>query len=227
MSSTPSLRFAARSALLAGAMILSGCAGTNVARVSSPEYGVGGKFPDSQANGIRYYESAPFLLVYTDGKGGLVSKLMFLPDLTRKRVIDPYATLASNNTTLTFTNGVLTQGKTEVDETVVPKALVGALEKAAIAALGGTLNAPGAPPTAQLPPPQLFKIVLTGDGGARLLGGQSVDKNGQVRMIDVTISDPDKADEKAAPPGGEQKDKGGDKKEGDEQAQAKDKGERQ
>jgi hypothetical protein len=210
-------------AFIALAVTLTGCAGTNVARVSSPEYGVGGKVADSQANGIRYYESAPFLLVYTDGKGGLVSKLLFLPDLTRKRVIDPYATLASNNTTLTFSNGVLSQGKTVVDETLVPKAVVGALEKAATAALGGTLNAPGAPPTAQLPPPQLFKVVLT-TGGARLVGGQTVDKDGRVRMIDVTISDPDKAEEKAAPPGQGQKDKGAAAPADGDEEQAQDKG---
>lgn len=192
-------------ALAALIFAITGCAGTNVSRISSPQYGVGGKYTDDQADGIRYYESAPFLLVYSDGKGGVVSKLLFLPDLTRKRVIDPYAVLSSNNSTLTFTNGVLTQGKTVVDETVVPKAVVGALEKAATALLSGAFNAPGAPPSAQLPPPQLFKVVLLPNGGAKLVGGQTVDKDGRVRMIDVTISEPDKAEDKAAPPGQEKK----------------------
>jgi hypothetical protein len=192
-------------ALIALAIGTAGCAGTNVSRISNPDYGVGGKYSDDQADGIRYYESAPFLLVYSDGKGGVVSKLLFLPDLTRKRVIDPYATLSSNNSTLTFTNGVLTQGKTVVDETVFPKAVVGALEKVASAIVMGAFNAPGAPPTAQLPPPQLFKIVLLPHGQARLLGGQTVDKDGKVKMIDVTISKPDEAEEKAAPAGQEKK----------------------
>lgn len=45
---------------------------------------------DEDARGIRYYEGAHFLIVYTDGKGGLKAGLKFLPDLTRKRSIDPY-----------------------------------------------------------------------------------------------------------------------------------------
>lgn len=180
---------------------LVGCAGTNVSSIADPELGVAGKYSDEEADGIRYYESAPFLLVYTDGKGGLNSQLLFLPDLTQKRVIDPYAVLAANNSTLTFSNGVLTQGKTIVDETVVPKAVVGLLEKLATAALAGTLNAAGTTPTAQLPPPQLFKIVIDKDT-ARLVGGPGGDKNGQVRMIEVTISNPDKPDaqQPAKPP---------------------------
>jgi hypothetical protein len=180
------------------ALLLGGCAGTKVASVTTP-YGVAGKYDDSQADGIRYYESAPFLLVYTDGKGGLVSKLLFLPDLTRKRVIDPYATLAANNSTLVFTNGVLSQGKSVVDETAVPKAVIGTLEKAVTAALGGTLNAIGSTPTTQLPPPLLFKIVLSGNR-ARLVGNGTWDKDGKPILIDVTISDPDKVEDKTAKP---------------------------
>lgn len=178
-------------------LLLSGCAGTKVARVSNPAYNAPGKYSDAEANGIRYYESAPFLLVYSDGKGGLTSQLIFLPDLTQKRVIDPYSMLASNNSTLTFVNGVLTQGKTVVDETLFPKAVIGTLERAATALMAGTLNAAGAPPTPQLPPPQLFRIVLA-NGSARLVGGPGIDQDGKVRMIDVTVSNPDKPGAAAA-----------------------------
>lgn len=145
--------------IIAGAALLSSCAGTIVGRISNPAYQVDGRFSDTKAQGIRYYESAPFLLVYSDGKGGLVSKLLFLPDLTQKRTVDPYALLASNNTTLTFTTGVLTQGKTVVDETIVPKAVVGALEKAAGVALKA-FNVAGGGASGNLPPPLLFKIIL-------------------------------------------------------------------
>jgi hypothetical protein len=179
-------------------LLLAGCAGTKVARVSNPAYNVTGKYSDEDANGIRYYESAPFLLVYSDGKGGLNSQLLFLPDLTQKRVIDPYSVLASNNSTLTFVNGVLTQGKTVVDETMVPKAVIGTLERAAAAMIGGAFNDAGAAPTPQLPPPQLFRIILA-NGSARLVGGPGIDQDGKVRMIDVTVSNPDKPGAAAAP----------------------------
>lgn len=178
-----------RIVFLVAIVLISGCAGTDVARVSDVTYHTAGKYTDEQADGIRYYDTAPFLLVYSDGNGGLTSQLLFLPDLTQKRVIKPYAVLASNTSTLTFVNGVLTQGKAEVDETLVPKALVGALEKAATAALAGTLNAAGRTPTAQLPPPQLFKIVIKGET-AQLIGGPGVDMNGKLRLIDVTVSGP-------------------------------------
>lgn len=185
-----SMQLLASGPIIAGAALLSSCAGTKVGRISNPAYQVDGRFSDAKAQGIRYYESAPFLLVYSDGKGGLVSKLLFLPDLTQKRTVDPYALLASNNTTLTFTNGVLTQGKTVVDETIVPKAVVGALEKAAGVALKA-FNVAGGGASGNLPPPLLFKIILK-NGSARLAGGKSVGSDGTPRAIGVTVSAPNK-----------------------------------
>jgi len=185
-----------RYGLLCITLLLSACAGTQVRPIAATAEGAD---PDGAADGIRYYEPAPFLLVYSDGKGGLQSKIVILPDLTRKRSVDPFAYLASNNSTLTFQNGMLTQAKSVIDETVVPKAVVGALEKVATGLLAGTLNDAGATPTGQLPPPQLFRIVFT-DAGARLVGGPGVGSDGQPRMIDVTISAPDKAGTAAAKP---------------------------
>jgi hypothetical protein len=175
--------------LVAALAALSGCAGTTVETVAIPELNAPGKLSEEQADGIRYYEAAPFLLVYTDGKGGLNSRLLFLPDLTRKKSIHPYAVLASNESTLTFTNGVLTQAKTVVDETIVPKSAVAALEKAATAALAGALNVTGVSPPSKLPPPHLYKVVIEKDS-VRLVGGPGTDGSGNVRMIDVTISQP-------------------------------------
>jgi hypothetical protein len=167
---------------------ITGCAGTTVARISDKQFETGGKYSDDDAKGIRYYESAPFLLVYSDGKGGLTSQLLFLPDQTQKRTIDPYAVLASNNSTLTFTNGVLTQGKTVADATVVPKAIIGSLEKIASAAIASALSdGDEGDHGTQLPPPQLYRIVLSGNS-AKLVGGPGVDADGKVRMIDVTLS---------------------------------------
>ncbi len=169
---------------------LAGCAGTETYRVSNEALKIDGKMDDSQADGIRYYESAPFILVYSDGTGGLQSKFLFMPDLTQKRVISPYEILASNTTTLKFENGVLTEGSTTVDTTVVPKAIIGSLEKVAIGLAAGAFNtARGSKPSAQLPPPRLYKVVVDGES-ARLAGGPGVNPDGTVRMIDVTISRP-------------------------------------
>jgi len=183
---------------VAFALMLSACAGTTVSRIAHPGVPQTADQPadmnDDDASGIRYYESAPFLLVYSDGKGGLVSQLVYLPDLTQKRVINPYAYLAANNSTLTFDKGVLTQGKVIADETVVPKALIGVLQQSAAASIGRSFNAAGGAPSPQLPPPQLFRIVLE-KGQARLVGGPGLDSKGAVRLIDVTIS----GDKKPAP----------------------------
>jgi hypothetical protein len=184
-----------RTSILWAAAFLSGCAGTTDRPIAAAD---GAGNPDEKADGIRYYESAPFLLVYSDGKGGLQSQILFLPDLARKRSIDPYAYLASNNSTLVFQNGMLTQAKSIVDETIVPKAVIGALEKVATGLLAGALNDAGAQPPTQLPPPQLFRILFT-KTGAKLVGGPGTGPDGQPRMIDVTISEPDKPDAAAKP----------------------------
>ena len=184
------------------ALALGGCAGTTVSRIAypgiAPTPGLPADANDNDATGIRYYENAPFLLVYSDGKGGLTSQLLYLPDLTQKRVVHPFAYLAANNTTLTFDKGVLTQGKVVADETAVPKALIGALEQAAAASIGRSFNAAGGEPPPQLPPPQLFRIILA-NGKAQLVGGPGVDSTGSARMIDVTISGEAKTKKPAAP----------------------------
>ena len=165
---------------IVASLCLVNCAGTTVRPITADA--------DSSADGIRYYEAAPFLLVYTDGKGGLVSELKFLPDTTSKRSVDPFAVLAQNSSTLTFTNGVLSQSKTVVDETTVPKAIVTALEKAAAAAMGAA-NAPGQPLIqTTLPLPRLYRIVIT-KIGVSLVGGKvfSAD-NIEINTIGATIN---------------------------------------
>lgn len=181
-----------RTFFLSVTALLAGCAGTTVRPV-------GDTATEERAKGIRYYESAPFLLVYTDGKGGVVSQVIFLPDVTTKRSIDPFAVLAQNETTLTFTDGVLTQSKSVVDETVVPKAVVSALEKAATAAIGmAAADAPDGFKEADLPLPRLYKIVISGDdislegSGAFTTDGRPLD------TIHATITMPGKAPDKPA-----------------------------
>ncbi|GGC93423.1 hypothetical protein [Undibacterium terreum] len=147
---------------------LAGCAGLEVTPIPPGE---AGKTEDEKATGFRYYETSPFLLIYTDGKGGLVSKLLYLPDMTKKRSIRPYAYLSSNNTTLKFENGTLVEAKAIIDETVIPTSVISGLAKVAIA--GASANAPDkTTPTDSLPGAYLYRIVQTNDTWT-LVGNQS------------------------------------------------------
>jgi len=161
---------------------VAGCAGLTVKPVPDAA-------ADAKARGFRYYEPSPYLLVYTDNQGGLVSQITLLPDPTKKMSVKPYNRLASNNVTLDFDKGMLKQGTTEVDETAVPSALIAAAEKAvgaAIAAKG--VVPPGTATTA--PPPYLFKIVTDAeDGSLRLVGGPPAG-DGRPMTINVTVGKP-------------------------------------
>jgi hypothetical protein len=140
--------------ILAGA--LSACAGIDVKPIRT-------QADDKCARGFRYYQPAPFLLVYSDGKGGLISQIKFLPDTTEKMSVRPYAYFASNDGTLEFDAGMLKQASVAVDETIVPVAALDALAKALGAAAAAALNAPQATNEATVPVPYLFKIVVKGD----------------------------------------------------------------
>ncbi len=119
---------------------LIGCAGLEVEPVLNAA-------ADKAARGFRYYRSAPFLLVYTDNKGGLQTKLLYLPDPTRKMSVRPYNCLASNKATLVFDKGRLTQAKTEIDETAIPSAVITSLEKVAKELVKARLAPPRKPLT--------------------------------------------------------------------------------
>ena len=149
-------------ALVLAAASIQGCAGLEVKDASSDA-------ADARAAGIRYYESSPYLLVHSDNAGGLVTRIVHLPDRSKRRSIRPYATLARGKATLELRNGVLTGADTESDAAAIPRALVGALEaaaKAAIVAGRGSGEGDGA----TLPAPYLFKIVVAGDH-VELVGG--------------------------------------------------------
>ena len=63
--------------------LLGGCAGVSHSPVASSS-------ADRCVNGIRYYQNSLYLLVYSDGKGGIVSEFMYLPDTTKKMVACPH-----------------------------------------------------------------------------------------------------------------------------------------
>jgi hypothetical protein len=121
---------------------------------------------DTNAKGFRYFEEAPFVFVHSDGKGGISAEIVWLPDTTKKMSIKPYAFLATNKVSLSFTNGMLTEASSTVDETVIPEAVLSAIVAAVVKGAETTSG------QAQLPLPYLFKITFDATSGeATLLGG--------------------------------------------------------
>lgn len=155
--------------------VLSGCAGYTV------------KDHQEALQGIRYYEPAPFLLVYSDGKGNLTSQIIMMPDLTQKRVIDLYAYAAKNESTLNFENGVLTKSEMGIDSTAVPSALIDTIQTLGVAAIGAAFNAPQSGTTRSIPAPYLFKIVV-GVSGTTLVGGQGVGPDGGPMVLNISVT---------------------------------------
>lgn len=128
---------------------------------------------DRTSTGIRYLGTSPYLLAYSDGKGGMVvSKVLFLPDPAKKMATRLTSQLAEVGGTLEFDRGVLTSASATGDATTVPTAILKAVESLAPAALAAVLDDPdkakGAPFI--VPGPYLFKIVVD-SGAPYLLGG--------------------------------------------------------
>ncbi|MEQ1515122.1 MAG: hypothetical protein ABL931_01380 [Usitatibacteraceae bacterium] len=158
-------------------VILSSCAGVDFRSIPYTTADTA----DKEANGFRYYDTSPFLLVYTDGKGGLTSSVLYLPDTTKLRTVHPFAYGAKNDTTLTFDNGRLAQSKSVVDETVIPKAVLSALEKVGTA-MAKAANAKEAKPEALIPTPYLFRIIYDGNKW-ELRGGFALGADGTEASI--------------------------------------------
>jgi hypothetical protein len=127
------------------------------------------KLESADATGIRYYENSPYLIVYSDGKGGLRWQIRYLPDQSRLMTVKPTIFGSRAEMTLYFQNGVLTSASALGDSTEIPKAIIGAVEKAipfflaAVAAAGPQQNG--------FPPPYLYKIVVDGEN-VTFIGGK-------------------------------------------------------
>jgi len=155
---------------------LSGCAGLDVHRVTE----------DKDARGYRYYDTAMFLMVTPDGKGGVTSQILALPDTTHVNSARPYAFLASNNTTLSFSNGTLTEASLVGDETAVPNAFLDALTKGAVAGIAAADLPGGSQARTAIPAPYLFKITVNGTT-VNLKGGQATGVGGKPISINVNL----------------------------------------
>jgi hypothetical protein len=147
-------------------LALASCAGVDHRRLRPEE--------DASADGIRYYGSSLYLLIHGDGKGGITTKLLELPDPTKLMVAKPYSTMSSLESSMTFKNGILTQAKEAPDTSAFPSAILSAAEKV----LPRLFLAPGAgefregptTPTNAVPAPYLYKVLVEGDT-VRFVGG--------------------------------------------------------
>jgi hypothetical protein len=128
---------------------------------------------DKDYNGIRYYHAAPYLLIHTDNAGALTSQVVYLPDPHALMSAHPYNFLATNNTTLQFDKGVIKSSEMDLDTAAVPKAIISALEKVAVAAIGAANRSQLEKITPTVPVPKLFRIVVEG-GKAMLIGEDGV-----------------------------------------------------
>jgi hypothetical protein len=162
-------------------LLLSACAGLDVGPIKD-------EAADAKDKGYRYYDQAQYLFVRSDGKGGLTSEIVML-NTSRKFSARPYAYLAMNNTTLSFSNGALNEATVVADETAVPVALADALGKAASAALA--FDAPSATATTfNVPLPHLFKIQIATAGTITLVEIPTEGKDGKPAVIQTNIVPP-------------------------------------
>src|ERR1051325_1610748 len=116
---------------------------------------------DEKADGVRYYQTSPYLLVYSDGKGGIGWKIYYLPDQTRKMTAKPYNFLSKVNGDMTFSNGMLTDSSADIDSAALPKGIISALEKLA-PALMAAADFPKEKGH-EIPAPRLYKITVKDD----------------------------------------------------------------
>jgi hypothetical protein len=163
------------SSRVAAVLVSYGCltslaAGGCATMVHSP---IADEAADTADRGVRYYRVSPYLIAYSNGKGGVVTEIKFLPDPTKKMSVRPDSTLADVGSTLTFENGALTESNDSGDATGVAKAVSEAVTKFGTALIGAG-NVPDragkAENEAQVPAPYIYKIVVK-NGTVELIGG--------------------------------------------------------
>ncbi len=120
-----------------------------------------GSQDDEADSGVRYLGTSPYLIAYSDGKGGILTQVAYLPDPNKKMSATPKTTLADVDSTLEFDRGVLTSSVSKGDATAVPIAIAKAVEAFAPALLAAMGRAKETKDYT-VPAPYIFKIVVEG-----------------------------------------------------------------
>ncbi len=121
-------------------------------------------------SGVPYYQGSYYLLVHTDGKGNLASKLLWLRDPSRKMQAKPTSVFASLESTLQFSNGTLTKSTELADTTAVPTAIIEAAESLLSS---GFLSRPDRAPKIALPAPSIYKVIIVDPVTIKFVGEDS------------------------------------------------------
>jgi hypothetical protein len=138
--------------LLVVTLLIFGCSATVKHQIVGDE---------TKEKGVRYYDSAPYLIVYSDGMGGLKWQIRYLPDQSRLMAANPTIEGARTEMTLYFQNGVLSSASAVGDTTEIPKALIGAVESALPFLTGAKAATEDEAKKAWgFPAPYLYKIVI-------------------------------------------------------------------
>ncbi|WP_367874183.1 hypothetical protein [Luteolibacter sp. Populi] len=137
--------------LLSGSLglLVAGCAGTTFHRVAN----------DNSDKGIRYLEYSTYLLVTTDNNGGISSEMINIPDKTRMMSARPWAFMSSNDTTLSFKEGVLATSVSSMDTTKVAIAVADLVKEVGAKMIGANDPGEAALPKGTVPAPRLFKLM--------------------------------------------------------------------
>jgi hypothetical protein len=137
-----------------------------------------GFFFHTTPRGFRYYEPATYILAfYNPEDNKLMTKILSLPDTTKRMSSRPYAYFATNNTTLNFTDkGILLMAVSNVDSSAVPSAIlttaanIGAAVVKAGPALGDTLKITPNAGADTFTGPYMFRLVMMSNGCYGLIG---------------------------------------------------------
>jgi hypothetical protein len=152
--------------ILSLAVMICGCADVKYYRISDDK-----EDAKSCTSGLRYFDTSTYFLLQHDtndptGKA-FSTQILYLPDETKKNQAQVRCFLAVNTSSFTFSNAVLTDTTISTDTSVVPVAIINALESALSgAASAGKLfadyEAPVKPEkTKKYPDPdvEMFKVV--------------------------------------------------------------------
>jgi hypothetical protein len=153
---------AALAALLAAS---SGCASAAVIHTSVSDPAI-----DAADRGIRYVGTSPYLIAHSDGKGGVVTRVAYLPDPAKKMSAKPVGRLADVDVTMDFDRGVLTTSAESGDATAVQRAIAQAV-KAFVPQLLSALALAETSMQYEVPAPYIYKIDVRGSD-VFFLGGQ-------------------------------------------------------
>jgi len=177
-------------AILAIALLLSGCAGVSVRRDVVGQ-GPKGSFESffhgllffAQPKGVRYYQPANFILVTVSPDKTITTEHKILPDLERKLSAQPVAFLSkvgpigNSGGEIVFKDGMLVSTKFNADATVIPTAIIKTAEQLASAVVkaagpalaGAAFDLPMATQSARV---FLFRLRFNEDQGLYELIGQ-------------------------------------------------------